>query len=532
MKNNIRNLYFCGDDKIGMGKYAQNLMDVILNCDEINRNNDNESYVIGIDAPWGTGKTYFVSMMKNYLEGKWCKKDIPDKDKASKNTGVKDPTNLKKTNTIYYDAWKNDFWDNAFEPFFDCVMQSECLAEFKKKEEFENFFLACRDVVSSLLGRWLERKLGKDTIIIIKEIKERANSIKKAFPEYNAFCNSIKILRTSLEEILEEKGKIVIIVDELDRCKPSFAVQTLEIVKHLFNVKGLVFIFSLDICQLSHSVKAVYGDGFDAIGYLERFFNYMTLLPTTHTDNIIQLYCDEFYIDLVSNAEEVMNAFRIISRRFNLSLRDMRTVFHNYNILQRGILLKYRTIPNAQILYFYFLTMKYKMPVLFYHAVNSMGEEFKNYLSSHKVPFIINGKQDKSIYGKSIYEYRYDEFVRSFDNIAMENLTFSIVNDSDGVGDTRIIYFRKNRIKLDRGAKWMTLHDKLSASMVLYKPDFRNYNKIKHYTVMEYIYRQLEMCDFIKSPESKIILHDLHITTIPPKIKSTQEVENQSNTNS
>lgn len=521
MKNDIKNLYFCGDDKIGMGKYAQNLMDVILNCDKINRNNDNKSYVIGIDAPWGTGKTHFVSMMKNYLEGEWCKEDISDKDEASRNTGAEVPTNLTKINTIYYDAWKNDFWGNAFEPFFDCVIQSECLAEFKKEKEFENFFLACRNVVSSLLGRWLKGKLGEDFAVLqeIKEkgidsFKERANSMEKAFPEYNAFCDSIKILRTSLEEILEEKDKIVIIVDELDRCKPSFAIQTLEIVKHLFNVKGLVFIFSLDISQLSHSVKAVYGDGFDAVGYLERFFNYMTLLPSNHTDNIVQLCCNEYNINLTNNASEVVNAFRIISRSFNLSLRDMRTVFHNYNILQRGILLKYQNIANAQVLYFYFLTMKYKMPVLFYHAVNSIDEEFKNYLSSHKVPFIINDEQDKSIHGKSMYEYRYDEFVRSFDNNIVANMIFSIVNDSDGTGDWKIIcYNNHNEIILEgrskKESKVVRINSNMSASMVLYKPDLENYNKIKHYSVMEYIYRQLEMCDFTKSPENETNFRDL-----------------------
>lgn len=228
----------------------------------------------------------------------------------------------------------------------------------------------------------------------------------------------------------------------------KFFQGTLEIVKHLFNVKGLVFIFSLDIGQLSHSVKTIYGDDFDAIGYLERFFNYMTLLPTTHSDNIIQLYCDEFNIDLVNNANEVMNAFKIISRSFNLSLRDMRTVFHNYNILQRSILLKYRNIPNAQILYFYFLTMKYKMPVLFYHAVNSIEEEFIKHLSSYKVPFIINGSQNRNINGKSMNEYRYEEFIKSFDNTSIENLTFSIVNDSDGVGDYRITCFHNKRDEL------------------------------------------------------------------------------------
>lgn len=520
MDNNVRDLYFLGDDKIGRGKYAQNLMEVILNCDSINRNNDNESYVIGIDAPWGTGKTQFVSMMKNYLEGKWKKEgeimNESDETEALKDTGANEPENLTSIDTIYYDAWSNDFWNNAFEPFFDCIMNSDCLAKFKEKEDFKSFFSAGKNVVEYLLSSRLKKIVGEDNVELFGNfIKEGANAIQnnnieKLFPEYTNFRDSIIKLRKGLKEIIAKNGRIVIIIDELDRCKPSFAVQTLEIVKHLFNVKGLVFIFSLDIKQLSHSVKAVYGDGFEAIGYLERFFNYMTLLPTTHTYNIIQLYCKEFEIDISrNNYDNVINAFRIISKMFDLSLRDVRTVFHNYNILHHTILKQYQNIPNAQILYFYFLTMKYKMPVLFYNAVNTIDKTFKEYLNSHAIPFIINTTNPE------IRERFCESFIESFNNTAIKENTFSILNFNTmrPVGKYIIKCFdnRENEMELYNREDKLQINDKINASMILYSPDIINYNNIKDYSVMEYIYRQLEMCDFIKSSEVERICHDEYI---------------------
>lgn len=231
----------------------------------------------------------------------------------------------------------------------------------------------------------------------------------------------------------------------------------------------------------------------------------MTLLPTTHTDNIIQLYCEEFKIEISkSNYDKVINAFRIISKIFDLSLRDVRTVFHNYSILNNTILKKYQNIPNAQILYFYFLTMKYKMPILFYNAVNSINEEFKNYLNSHVVPFIIDTMDE------NISKQFYEDFVLSFNNTAIEENDFSILNFDTmrPIGEYIIKCFDniENKLELyNRGDK-LSLSDKINASMVLYMPDIVNYDNIKGYSVMEYIYRQLEMCDFIKSSEVNKIL--------------------------
>lgn len=69
-----------------------------------------------------------------------------------------------------------------------------------------------------------------------------------------------------------KQGPIFIVVDELDRCRPSYAISLLEDIKHLFDVPGVVFIIALHSGQLQASVKAIYGEHFDGADYLRRFF--------------------------------------------------------------------------------------------------------------------------------------------------------------------------------------------------------------------------------------------------------------------
>ena len=66
---------------------------------------------------------------------------------------------------------------------------------------------------------------------------------------------------------------MVFFVDELDRCRPTYAVELLERIKHLFEVDNIVFVLALSTGQLESSIRSLYGDGLDAPGYLRRFID-------------------------------------------------------------------------------------------------------------------------------------------------------------------------------------------------------------------------------------------------------------------
>ena len=89
--------------------------------------------------------------------------------------------------------------------------------------------------------------------------------------------------------LAESRGgkPLVLVIDELDRCRPSYAVALLEAAKHLFMVDHIVFVLAIDRAQLTHSVKVLYGDTFDAEGYLQRFFDVDYRLPSPKRDDLI-----------------------------------------------------------------------------------------------------------------------------------------------------------------------------------------------------------------------------------------------------
>lgn len=497
MKQDVEyEIYFKENDTLDLSTYAQNIKRIIEACDDYPKSNDNEAYVIGIDSPWGTGKTHFVKMLKNYLLGHYSK---PNTNEQSL-----DVLSGSISSVIYYDAWKNDFWDNAFEPLFDQMIQATPIKYETEKADVKDMLRIIPQILCigarGIAAKQVEKYIDSDAL------KEMGDACKKGFdiahsdtaqtehffPEYRQFRDAITALRVILSKSIEKNGKTVIIVDELDRCRPPFAVQTLEIVKHLFNVDGLVFVFSLDIHQLSHCVKLVYGSDFDAVGYLERFFNYLSLLPRSNNKKVIRTFLSEFGME---EKQEVIAAFSTIISQYSLSLREARTVLSAYYVLENTSLAEYNNIENAKILYFYFLCMKYKMPALFSDAVfQSNTEEAFKILNERKIPLILKKgfninvlyillKENPIIHHVQYYHISvlYDQ--KSTNNFPMKE--FKIRKENNGW-----MYSTNNFL-------WEGFSEEDSLSYLLYLPDLIKYDDIKEMRVWEYLYRKLELCDFI-----------------------------------
>ena len=97
---------------------------------------------------------------------------------------------------------------------------------------------------------------------------------KKSKKSRVTFKENLHILANSLEQTDGERVQpIVVIVDELDRCRPDYAISLLEEIKHLFDVPGITFLIALHGEQLTHSINAVYGEKFNGSAYLRRFFS-------------------------------------------------------------------------------------------------------------------------------------------------------------------------------------------------------------------------------------------------------------------
>ena len=207
-------------------KFAEGIWSLIENPSKVSKN---KSLVLAIDSGWGTGKTWLLDMMQN---------DKPDGYQA-----------------FNYNAWESDDWSNAFIPI---VAQIKDIHSKKgwKKNKFKEFKEATTKLGVFLENHWkgltvkiLARNLTKfDFTPIIDKWNEVTKEINLT-KEYDDFMGAKDEFKKVLKELSGE-GKVIFFIDELDRCKPTFAIETLEVVKHLFDIENYVFIFALDMQQL------------------------------------------------------------------------------------------------------------------------------------------------------------------------------------------------------------------------------------------------------------------------------------------
>lgn len=332
------------DCKLDREKYADVLTDIV-------RTNPN-GFVLAIDNKWGTGKTTFVNMWRNKLQ---------DNDAYK---------------TLYFNAWENDFENN---PFVAITAELKGLIGKEKSETYKKVLekgsKITQIILPSLLKSALKKYLGEDAANIMGDTAEGTfNAFEKDIEAYVERKQNIKDFHERLEEYFFENsnGKpVVFIIDELDRCRPDYAVSVLENIKHLFSVKGIVFVLSIDKEQLGHAVCGVYGsDNIDANEYLRRFIDVEYSLPNpelkSYVDYLIELHKlnDFFEIDFrEKNLLYETYKFREITvflfKLRGLTLRQQEKVIRHISITLRSFDKNAIIIPII-LIYLVYLRLFYK----------------------------------------------------------------------------------------------------------------------------------------------------------------------------
>lgn len=266
-------------DKLDRAKYATFLTRLLIQegFDENRPQKEQKrNYVLNLNAEWGAGKTYFLK--------RWSQE-------------------LKNFPVVYVDAWQQDYSDDPFltvisgiikqlqlQAKFDITIPKSAVSMFKavapaiaqgltKKisgidiDELHALLFSDNEIDNDQ-NHNTNKLTGSDFSPAVKALAQ--NLIK----DHEAKNKSIEVIKSKLADWVskfeKQEGKslpIFIFIDELDRCRPSYAVEMLETIKHIFDVEGIVFVVATDTEQLQHTIKSIYGEGFDAKIYLGRFFN-------------------------------------------------------------------------------------------------------------------------------------------------------------------------------------------------------------------------------------------------------------------
>ena len=260
--------------------------------------NAEEGFAMALNGSWGTGKTTFVRMWQKYLE----------------KAGYK---------TAYINAWEMDFTTNPLVAILGelCSLTETDKKAFKKviKSLPKSILLGTEGFVSNYIGH--------------KAIRNLFNRHKSFDEDITSYCDQKEALqqfRSELQKFITENCKdkpLIFFVDELDRCRPDYAVEFLERIKHFFSVDNIIFIISVDKHHLAESVKGHYGSAnIDTDEYLRRFFDIEYDLPAPELKNFCEFLFKRENFDGIQTDKEkdiLLDIIQILVQNDNIALRQV-----------------------------------------------------------------------------------------------------------------------------------------------------------------------------------------------------------------
>jgi len=309
------------NDGVGRNQYIVRFVDLLCAIDD--------ECSIALDGDWGSGKTFFAMQVKLILDAYNRQSGM---DEESREEVFRIMESLKRNYddlyyaTVYYDAWANDNNEDPILSFIYEALKDITVTRPDNQRNIIDIAAAIAEVVTGAkISNLLEKIKGDDFFKTIKN-EQHVRDLLKEF----------------ISNLIEERGnRLIIFIDELDRCKPEYAIRLLERLKHYFDDKRVVFVFSINLSELQHTIRAYYGVGFDATRYLDKFFDLRVSLPRIDYDMYIRRCFQEFatshYAD--QTCVNVIKHFHFTLRETERFLRLCKIAYNkNANLQRRGAL--------------------------------------------------------------------------------------------------------------------------------------------------------------------------------------------------
>ncbi|HHQ4554140.1 TPA: KAP family P-loop NTPase fold protein [Aeromonas veronii] len=311
-------------DRLERARYAEFLTNYLA------AEGKQRNYVLNLNAEWGAGKTWFIKRW--YME---LKAHYP---------------------TVYIDAWQQDFSDDPLLTVISSIIEQ--LKEEAGSPQLSPYLstklASLLKATAPIVTKALFKKVSGINIDEVQEVitaDDAGKLVESLFQDTRKKTEAVQLLKHEIQQWVEaiigkkkKQAPAFILIDELDRCRPSYAVEMLETIKHIFDIKGVVFVLATDTEQLQHAIKVIYGEGFDGKKYLERFYDSQRTLKQGSRYEMaksrLDPYGDDFWLSdklfLYPKMSKMQLAETIadISKAFELSLRDMhRLISHLVAIL-------------------------------------------------------------------------------------------------------------------------------------------------------------------------------------------------------
>jgi len=335
------------DDVLDRKKCADKLTEIISG--QIN------PLTISLNGDWGTGKTFLLKRWKLQLE----------------HDGYK---------AVYFNAWEDDFLNDPLLSILGklkSVINEKYINEFKKTSKVIWTFSKNGLIRYATLGFGDPNELQYE-----KDIYDVYEELKNSKSELNNVIQKIILKYT------DSKYPIIFIIDELDRCRPTYAIEVLERIKHFFNIDNVIFVLGVARKELEKTIKSVYGD-IDIQSYLHRFIDIEFMLPYCDNSKFLEnLFINSNlknfnnYNQFISITLYIKEHFKTILLWNNFTFREVEQCFKLYILILKLL----KDIENNYILLLLLIIIKIKNNNLYFKLLNkkSSYSEICNFLIPEK----------------------------------------------------------------------------------------------------------------------------------------------------
>ncbi|MFM5154507.1 P-loop NTPase fold protein [Aeromonas veronii] len=323
------------------------------------------NYVLNLNAEWGAGKTWFIKRW--YME---LKAHYP---------------------TVYIDAWQQDFSDDPLLTVISSIIEQLRDATGNKvaiPDGLKSKLLGLLKVGGKLVLKSAIKKAGWEDSDFSVEGEDADKLVDTLCSNHKERYESIQYLKQEIRQWVEGavglgNGELdypaFILIDELDRCRPSYAVEMLETIKHIFDIPRVVFVLATDTEQLQHAIKVVYGEGFDAQNYLGRFFiRRFTLKNISRHEFITCLLTWDESLSLstsiwpiLTKSHILINIISSVSGYLSLSLRQTEQLVDRVIAVIKGLLKENVNIGSINLVFLVYLFALYERDYDLYLQVSS-----------------------------------------------------------------------------------------------------------------------------------------------------------------
>ena len=347
--------------------------------------------VISLHGGWGTGKTFFLKRWQASME-------------------------RHEFSAIYLNAWEDDFCDD---PLLALLGQ---LSEYFKGSTFHELVGKATASALPLIKANIQSLILKHTGLTL-EIEESKRDFLGDYLKQRDTKDELKGNLTELAETIsnETNHSLIFIIDELDRCRPTYAIELLERIKHIFDIPNVVFVLGLNRDELTKSLISLYGN-IDADVYLRRFFDLEFRLRETSPEVFTSHLLNEFRLetafqDLTSKYRQDVHVFdyenyaRVVPKLWNAIGMSLRDIDHGVRLLA----LTASTVPGGGYtvphLLSVLLVLKFKNPSLFLSL--SSGEvnalEVIEYIDNELATRALDNELSEFLYRSEGFLYCCDE---------------------------------------------------------------------------------------------------------------------------